>query len=283
MNGGGWINMMGKMWWLLLSVLLSACTTLPNSNQVQTAEGRFSYYLAGTGQPTIIFESGLGDDMTTWQSVLATVQSQAQVLAYNRAGFSGSSSRNVERHGKVIVNELRALLQQLALPPPYILVGHSLGGGYVELFAKTHSDEVAGVVLVDPNSSKYPEQCKRAKLDFCDPPADVPWFMSLVLPTAVTGEIRGFAETHAQINASGAFPNVPLVVLSASGTREQGTLQQGTLNQGTAASLYTRMHREMAAQSECYKFIQCAYCSHYIHHDAPDLVAEAITWVIKQQ
>jgi hypothetical protein len=43
------------------------------------------------------------------------------------------------------------------------------------------------------------------------------------------------------------------------------------------------MHREMAAQSERYKFIQCAYCSHYIHHDAPDLVAEAITWVIKQQ
>jgi pimeloyl-ACP methyl ester carboxylesterase len=42
------------------------------------------------------------------------------------------------------------MLKQAGLKPPYILVGHSFGGLVMRRFALEYSEEVAGVVLVDP-------------------------------------------------------------------------------------------------------------------------------------
>jgi pimeloyl-ACP methyl ester carboxylesterase len=48
------------------------------------------------------------------------------------------------------VNDLRLLLDRAELPPPYVLVGHSLGGLIVRIFKQQHPELVAGLVLVDP-------------------------------------------------------------------------------------------------------------------------------------
>lgn len=264
-----------KYLFITFLLTISACSSLPNSKKIQTKHGTFSYYLSGEHKPTVILEAGLGDDMTTWESVISQIETSSEVFTYNRAGFTGSNSNNSERNGAVIVKELRALLKSVGLTAPYILVGHSLGGGYMELFAKTFPDEVAGVVLIDPNSSKYPEHCKARKLDFCDPPSDIPAWASMFLPPAVEGEIKGFAKTHSQVNAINDFPNVPLVVLSAT---------QSRATQSVAVSeLYTQMHRELAELSQISKFVICDTCTHYIHKDEPSLVVEAIQWVTEQQ
>ena len=261
---------------LLLSI--SACSTLPNSHTVETEHGHFSYYLSGEHKPTVILESGLGDDMTTWHNVISQIEPTIEVFTYNRAGFSGSQSKNRKRNGEVIVKELKAILTKLNLAPPYVLVGHSLGGGYMELYAKMFPDEVSGIVFVDPNSSKYPERCKAQELDFCDPPSDIPSWASLFLPNAIEGEVKGFATTHAQINALSEFPNVPLVVLSA--TKSRATNSQKKIK---ANELYTQLHKELAKLSSNAKFVSCDDCSHYIQADKPSLVVESIQWVLNQQ
>lgn len=263
---------------LLLSVFLliiSGCSTLPNSKQIKTEHGHFTYYLSGVSKPTIIFESGLGDDMTSWKPVISQIEEVAEVFTYNRAGFSGSNSKNTLRTGKVIVNELKALLKSTNLSPPYILVGHSLGGTYMELYAKTYPDEVAGVVLVDSNSSKFPEHCKREKLDYCDPPSSMPKWATLFFPSAVEGEIIGFGSTHSQVNAIDNFPNVPLAVLSSTHRSEKQTDREKIRR-----DLYVKMHRDLSALSTTSKFITCDTCSHYIHKDDPSLVINAIKWVL---
>ena len=254
---------------------LSSCSTLPNSKQAQTAHGSYTYYLSETTKPTVVLEAGLGDDMTTWQPLVTHIETISNVFTYNRAGFSGSKSHHAERNGAIIVKELRALLASVGATPPYILIGHSLGGGYMELYAKSFPEDVAGVILIDPNSSKYPQHCKAANLDYCDPPSSIPGWASLFLPNAVEGEIKGFAKTHSQINATNHFPNVPLVVLSASQTRDQQSIE--------VSELYTQMHRDIASQSPISKFIVCKTCSHYIHHDNPQMIVDAIQWVINQQ
>ena len=269
------IRIILKFLFVILLLSISACSSLPNSKIAQTEYGEFTYYLSGDRKPTVIFESGLGDDMTTWKPVIAQIETISEVFTYNRAGFSGSHSHNSKRNGAIIVKELKALLESAGVTAPYILVGHSLGGGYMELFAKTFPDEVAGVVLVDPNSSKYPERCKAQKLDFCDPPSDIPSWASMFLPSAVEGEIKGFAKTHSQVNAINNFPNVPLVVLSAT--------KNSTAQSSKVSELYTQMHRELAEMSFNSKFIICDTCTHYIHKDEPSLVVEAIQWVKEQQ
>lgn len=148
----------------------------------------------------------------------------------------------------------------------------------MELYARTHPQEVTGVVLLDPNSSRYPQRCKAAMLDFCAPPSDVPRWASLFLPQAVTGEIQGFSTTHAQINAISHFPDVPLVVISANKSRASDTPKALQ-----AKRLYTQMHREMAQLTSKAKFIICNTCGHYIHQDNPDLVVDAIKWVVEQR
>jgi pimeloyl-ACP methyl ester carboxylesterase len=60
------------------------------------------------------------------------------------------------------VEELRALLAAQGVAPPYVLVGHSFGGAYQELFAKTYPAEVAGLVLVDPRHRDYSAACEGA-------------------------------------------------------------------------------------------------------------------------
>lgn len=262
---------------VLISLLLIACTS-PNGSKVSTTKyGDFAYEIKGVSKPTIVFESGLADDMNVWQQVIEQISSQHETFAYNRAGFSGSHSINSTRNGAVIVEELNALLERNKLTPPYILVGHSLGAGYLELYAKTYPYNVAGIVFVDPNSSKYPEQCRQAGLSFCEPPSDVPFWASWFLPKAVTGEIKGFATTHKQINDKGALPNVPLAVISALGTRTTETKEQKQ-----AAELYLKMHKQLAASVPLSKHIVCQKCKHDIHIEEPQLVTQAIEWVVKQ-
>ncbi len=49
--------------------------------------------------------------------------------------------------GDVVVQTLHALLEDLGLCPPYVLVGHSLGGLFANLFARVYPDETAAVVI----------------------------------------------------------------------------------------------------------------------------------------
>jgi len=53
------------------------------------------------------------------------------------------------RTARDTVPDLHALLQAANVPGPYVLVGHSLGGLFVRLYASAYPDEVIGMVLVD--------------------------------------------------------------------------------------------------------------------------------------
>lgn len=106
----------------------------------------------------IVFENGSRETLDKWGKVLDVVGKDSSIFAYNRPGYGNSDASNSNRDGKTIVAELHQLLERKELKPPYILVGHSLGGLYVQLFAKTYPNEVQGVVLVD---SVYPKIIKK--------------------------------------------------------------------------------------------------------------------------
>jgi pimeloyl-ACP methyl ester carboxylesterase len=98
----------------------------------------------------VIFQSGLGSTMETWDAVIEEVKSFAAVLAYDRPGTGASDGDGTPPTVPRVSAHLQELLSVLAAPPPYVLVGHSWGGPLVQHFAGEHPGDVAGLVLIDP-------------------------------------------------------------------------------------------------------------------------------------
>ncbi|HLJ90317.1 MAG TPA: alpha/beta fold hydrolase [Candidatus Angelobacter sp.] len=101
----------------------------------------------------ILFESGGGDDATTWKNMLQPVSDAtgATLITYDRAGF-GKSGFDTRKHG--ILNEVMGLetgLKKLGFKGDLILVAHSLGGFYATLFAARNRQKVKGAVFIDAN------------------------------------------------------------------------------------------------------------------------------------
>ncbi len=111
-------------------------------------------------KPVVVFENGARETFDTWDKVIAAIKPDAGIFAYNRPGYGNSEATEQPRDGFTIVNELRATLRRQGLQPPYILVGHSLGGLYMQLFARAYPRDVKGLVLVD---SLYPGIVKKTE------------------------------------------------------------------------------------------------------------------------
>jgi pimeloyl-ACP methyl ester carboxylesterase len=117
---------------------------------VDVGKGRRMYLSQkGVGWPAVIFESGIAATSQNWAVLQESVSNFAYTVSYDRSGLGWSSSCASEPTPSNIVRELRLLLQQAYVPPPYVLVGHSFGGLVAQYFAAEHADEVVGVVLVD--------------------------------------------------------------------------------------------------------------------------------------
>jgi pimeloyl-ACP methyl ester carboxylesterase len=127
---------------------------LSGSRSVQLSDGRkINLYCEGSGQPTVVMESGLGWGASSWRNVQDEIAKTSRVCVYDRAGYWGRSTAvSGERSAGAEADDLFAMLRAAHLRPPYVLVGHSYGGYIVRLFAYRHSQDVSGLVLVDPST-----------------------------------------------------------------------------------------------------------------------------------
>lgn len=120
---------------------------------------RLNLYCIGSGSPTVVFDSGLGEGMIAWALVQPQVAQHTRACAYDRAGLGFSDPSPAPRTSAFLVRDLRGLLKRAGIAPPYVLVGHSFGGMNIKLFAEQHRREIAGLVFVDPS---HEDQAKRA-------------------------------------------------------------------------------------------------------------------------
>jgi pimeloyl-ACP methyl ester carboxylesterase len=112
----------------------------------------------GQGGPTVVMESGNGNFSLNWGRVPREVAKFTRVCTYDRAGLGWSDRSLQSRTAHNLVEDLHTLLERSGVEPPYVLVGHSLGGMLIRLYAHEHPDQVVGMVLVD---SSHEEQLLR--------------------------------------------------------------------------------------------------------------------------
>lgn len=105
--------------------------------------------LIAAASPPIVLQAGLGDDHRAWQAIEPALAKDHRVIALDRPGHGATPDTTAPRDPCTIAAEQRAQLQSAGLSPPYVLVGHSLGGTYQFVYAKLYPQDVTGLVLVD--------------------------------------------------------------------------------------------------------------------------------------
>lgn len=201
----------------VLSVLFSAASVFTAGHAAAAPVGANTDLIAGRqvesltirnpdSKVCIVFENGLRGTLDSWGKVIDLLGPDASIFAYNRPGYGHSQEAATLRDGSTIVEELRQALQQKGLRPPYVLVGHSLGGLYMQLFAKRYPEEVSGLVLVD---SAYPGVIKK--------PEDFPLLTRgakrLFFSSSVNNEIDLMHKTGEQVLALAPINDKPIVQL----------------------------------------------------------------------
>ena len=113
----------------------------------------------GNGTPTVVLEAGLGGMSSAWGWIQPETAKFSHVVSYDRAGLGWSETDTTPKTAMQAAVRLRSLLQSANTSPPYILVGHSMGGLFIRVFADLFPKEVAGLVLVD---ACHPDQQRRS-------------------------------------------------------------------------------------------------------------------------
>ena len=150
----------------------------PPGQMVDVGGYRLHINCMGTGSPTVVIESGLGDWSASWSSwVQPQVAGTTRVCTYDRAGMGYSEPGPLPRTAARFADELHTLLQRAEIPGPYVLAGHSSGGLTVRVFAAAYPAEVVGVMLID---SVTPGPSAQA-----DAPTSTGWLSIATLPARI--------------------------------------------------------------------------------------------------
>jgi pimeloyl-ACP methyl ester carboxylesterase len=136
----------------------------PPGQMVDIGGYRLHLNCTGAGSPIVVIDAGWGDWSAMWSWVQPEVAKSTRVCTYDRAGMGYSEAGPLPRDAQQFAKELHTLLHQAKIPGPYVLVGHSLGGLSVRVFAHDYATEVAGVVLIDSMSpAQFPPSATDAK------------------------------------------------------------------------------------------------------------------------
>jgi pimeloyl-ACP methyl ester carboxylesterase len=182
-----------------------------------------------------------------------------------------------------VVEELHAVLQAAAIPAPYVLAAHSLGGLFSRLYASTYPDEVIGLILVDAYSERLetilpPDRYEALKKLNQSGGTDT------VLPIPDYGDVEtlpwgGGNEVMREAAAASPLQPMPLAVL-AHGLAFPIPESSGFTSQELEAYLLAA-NENLATLVPNARFFIAAESGHDIHQDQPQLVIEAIRQVIE--
>jgi pimeloyl-ACP methyl ester carboxylesterase len=135
----------------------------PPGRLVELGSRRLHICETGSGEPVVIFESGLASSSLSWNPVQEIVGKATRAISYDRAGIGWSDETSEARTVASMTSDLRALLSASGNLPPYVLVGHSFGALLARGYAGFRTEEVVGLVLVDPVSVGYWADCTEGE------------------------------------------------------------------------------------------------------------------------
>ena len=223
---------------------------------------RLHVVASGRGTPAVVLEAGSGCSSQIWRAVQEQAGEFTATYSYDRAGH-GASDPGAPWTLDGWVADLEAWLRAAPVAPPYLLVGHSLGGHVVRAFAARHPAEVTGLVLVDVrHEDLYPR---------------LPAAFLTRLAGLVPDDTERARQADAVIRALPGRDDLPQTVIAhgrADWIPDDFGLDQLTLDQ---AELAWQQHQAwLAAASSRAKLVVAEASGHLVPQDQPELITREI-------
>jgi pimeloyl-ACP methyl ester carboxylesterase len=272
-------------------VVLLALTETATTISAQKLDGKFDVggrhirvACQGTGYPTVIVDAGMGTapvEDSAWQQIASKVAATTRICLYDRAGLGGSDPNSKPTITSLdSAADMDRALEVAGLQGPFLLVGHSMGGLHIQVFASRYPSNVAGLVLV---SSTYPNQFK-IWLNLLPPRTDgepkaitdargvLTTMQSDPLKNSERLDIRRSGEQAQQLRSLGSKPVIVL-------THSPRFRMAPDLSEPLAIKLESatqQMQKRFLELSTNSKQHIAATAGHHLPNEAPDFVIDGI-------
>lgn len=194
--------------------------TPPPGKRVDVGGWRLHLNCSGknnANMPPVVLESGAGDFSFDWGLVQPEVARFTRVCTYDRAGYAWSDPGPTPRTMRQVVYELHTALHEEGVRKPYVLVGHSIGGLLVRVYAGQYREEVAGMVLVESShedqlislTDMKTKQEKIVRWRELSRGRTIPPVQSRVSPSTGTGVTQGTIRSSSQLKIEAPFDKLP--------------------------------------------------------------------------
>jgi pimeloyl-ACP methyl ester carboxylesterase len=277
---------------LALVVSCSTAQEKPLNELVDIGTHRLYISCVGSGKPTIILDTGIGETFESWGPIIQTLSVETRVCAYHRAGYGDSEIGPMPRDSQREADELHQLLINSKEDGSLVLVGHSLGALNMQVYADSYPENVKGLVLIDPpplawmQGEGFPELRElflkemlalRQAADAASASNDPERQSSAGFLQSLASENEAFfGQTVDRVSKIQSFGKIPVIVIGAT---------QPEPGFGDFAIAYRQFWNEeskaLAGKSSNGEFILAEDSGHHIHLDSPDLVINAIIEMIE--
>lgn len=280
---------------ILLTALLitfSRSEGEPMDRMIKVGSHYLHAVIDGAGSPVVVIDGGIGARCEEYRELQAIIAASTTVVIYDRAGYGLSEIGPLPRDSRSEVEELRALLTGLGIADPVILVGHSLGGLNAEVFGGLYSEEVAGMVLLDPPplgfilgedfsglaslASQMTDEWQRIADRGLGSGNDEQRSEAQFFQMLASEHRELFTNSARQATSITSFDQTPLVVIAS-----------GVPNPmfGDSAESYqeywAEQSKKLSARSNRGQYIFAEASSHRLHKDAKDLVVNTVLSMVK--
>ncbi len=285
----------------------------PPGRLVNVGGHRLHIVCAGKGSPTVVVIPAMGAGALDWRDVQRTIAAKTAICVYDRAGLGWSDSALGLPTAVGMARELRTLLGNAGIRPPFVLVGHSLGGLVARVFTHLYPGEVAALALVDSSHPDQPQRLPKVwlrdhrggklaevALEYARPLGLRRTVQTLRAETgtgALTAlalssckrrawlkELLAFDAICRQTAAAGrSLRNVPLAVVTSS--ERDPKLRRGSRAQRARSRFYpawAALQNELTRLSPDSVHLVSESAGHHVQRDDPQLVINAITGLLER-
>jgi pimeloyl-ACP methyl ester carboxylesterase len=235
---------------------------------------------SGNKPPKVVLITGIGGSTLDWSSMEDEFATVATVINYDREGLGRSPWQKHAKDSETIADELHSLLQAKGIPPPYILVSHSLGGFYARAFTERFNQEVEGMVLVDPTPEnlidsiiatlpldKQVEAWEIIRKEETQAINQLP-------EGGLKEEVKAINILYEQARNFNSTTEVPIAIISS--------MRLGPNDSQISKDIAKKQRDQLLMQMSTgpNKHYVTYNSGHFVQKDQPSLVMEALNWVL---